>query len=101
MPWWLSVAGATSLAARVACVCARAGTLLGLANLESPASEVGAVQRLGGAHGVCARHLDETKAARATGVAIVDQGELFNGTVRREQGAYGILGGGKGKISNV
>jgi hypothetical protein len=92
---------ALSVAARSACVCTRAVALLRLADLERTTAEVGAVQGLRGARGISARHLDKTEATRTTGIAIADQRELFNGSMRREKGAHGILGGRKGKISNV
>src|SRR5260370_19379435 len=91
-----TVAEPTSVAARSASVCGRAVAFLRLADLEGPASEVRSVQRLGGARRIFMRHLHETEAARATSVAIVDQGELFYGSVRLEQCADGILCGCEG-----
>ena len=78
----VTVAEPTSVAARSASVCDRAVALLRLADLEGPAFAVRPVQRLRGTRGVFIRHLHEAEAARATGVAIVDQGESFNGSVR-------------------
>src|SRR6266436_1979881 len=78
----ITVAEPTSVAARSACVCGRAVAFLRLADLERPASEVRSVQRLRGARRVFMRHLHKTEAARATGVAIVDQGERFYDSVR-------------------
>src|SRR5260370_41760981 len=71
-----------SVAARSASVCNRAVAFLRLADLEDPAFAVRSVQRLRGARGVFIRHLHEAEAARATGIAIVDQGEPFHGSVR-------------------
>src|SRR4029077_15623804 len=77
-----TVAEPTSVAARSACVCGRAVAFLRLADLEGPASEVRSVQRLRGARRIFMRHLYKAEAARAAGVAIVDQGELFYDSVR-------------------
>lgn len=90
-----------SVAARSASVGSGAIALLRLADLEGTAAEIGAVQGLRGSRGISARHLDETEATRTTRIAIADERELFNGSVRREKGAHSILGGRKGKITNV
>ena len=47
------------------------------------------------------RHLYEAEAAWATGVAIGDQGDLLDGSMRGKQRANGLIGGGEGKISDI
>lgn len=55
--------------------------LLRFADLEGTSLIILAVKRLGGAGGISSRHFDETEATRATGVPIVDQRDLFNGSM--------------------
>ena len=72
-----------SVAARPAAVAtARALAILRFVDLERAAVEVGAVQRLHGTGCVGVRHLHETEAARATRVAIGDQGDLLDRSAR-------------------
>ncbi len=64
---------------RAAVATARPLTILRFADPQWPAVEVGAVQRLHGVGCGGIRHLHEAEAARATGVAIGDQGDLLRG----------------------
>ena len=80
---------------------ATAGALLSFVDPESPTVELSAIQRLHGARGVRVRHFNEAEAARATCVAIRDQGDLFDGSVLGEQCAHALIGRRKGEISNV
>lgn len=93
----LVAARSAALAATTAATLA----LLGLADFQRTAVEVLAVERLGGAGGIGARHFHETEATRAAGIAVVDQSDLFNGSMGCEEGANRIFGGREGKISNV
>jgi hypothetical protein len=90
-------------AAAAAEVTARSSTLtlLGFVDLERATAKVLAIERLHGARGIGARHLDETEATRAAGFAIVDQGHLVDGAMGSKKGAHGIFGGSERKISNV
>jgi hypothetical protein len=76
-------------------------TILRLVYLQGAALEVSPIEPLHGAGRVGVGHLHEAEAARPSGFAIGYQRDLFNGSVLREEGAYGIIGRGEGKISNV
>jgi hypothetical protein len=75
--------------------------ILRFADAKRSTLEVGAVQRLHGAGCVGIRHLYEAEAAWPTGVAIGDQGDLLDGSMRGKQRANGLIGGGEGKISDI
>jgi hypothetical protein len=95
-----SVASASTRPATVA-TAARPLPILRFADAKRSTLEVGAVQRLHGTGCVGIRHLYEAEAAWATGVAIGDQGDLLDGSMRGKQRANGLIGGGEGKISDI
>ena len=78
----------------------RALALLSFIDLERATLELGAIERLHGATGIDIRHLDEAKAAQATGFAIGDQGNFIDGTVLRKESTDSVIGGRERKISN-
>src|SRR5689334_8204353 len=88
-------------AATTTTAAARARLVLSFVDLERPAIEVLAVERLHGARGVRARHLDKSEAAGLARVAIRDQRKLLDGAVRREQIANRFFGGRERKIADV
>jgi hypothetical protein len=94
-----SVASASTRPAPLAT--ARPLPILRFADAKRSTLEVGAVQRLHGTGCVGIRHLYEAEAAWATGVAIGDQGDLLDGSMRGKQRANGLIGGGEGKISDI
>src|SRR6188768_921727 len=79
----------------------RARAFLRFVDLERAAVEVLAVQRLHGARGVLARHLDEAEATWAARVAIVDQRNLLHRAVNREKRSYGVFGRRERKVSDI
>src|SRR6516165_4337387 len=85
-PLWGSViCQAGSVAARAAPPAPSATgsiAILRLVDLKSAAFEVLAVERLHCAGGIRIRHLHKAEPARPAGVAIDDQGDLLNGSMR-------------------
>ena len=82
--WGATIKGISLLVAARSAVSAAttaALALLRFADLEGTSLIVLAVERLGGAGGISSRHLDKTETTRATGVPIVDQRDLFNGSM--------------------
>jgi hypothetical protein len=67
--------------------------LLGFIDLQRTTTEVFAIERLHGAGGIGIRHFNETKAARAAGLAIVHERHLVDGAVSCKEGAHLIFGG--------
>ena len=76
-----------------------AGT--GLVHLQGAATHLRAVEGLDGSLGVLGGHLDETEAAGAAGLAIVDQADALDLAVGGEEVAQLVLGGGVGQITDV
>ena len=97
------MAGVSVTARAAVAIAAAAGplTVLCFVHPESAAVEVDAVERLHRPGGVGVRHLHETEAAWAAGIAIGDQGDFLDRPVFGEESAHGLVGGGEGKISNV
>src|SRR6516162_10910004 len=75
--------------------------LLSLVNPKRTAFEVLAVQCLHGAGSISVRHFDKAEAARAPRVAIGDQRNLFDASMRREQSAHTLLSCRERKVSDV
>src|SRR5215469_4985827 len=75
--------------------------LLSLVDPQRAAFEVLAVQRLHGAGSIGVRHFHKTETARAPRVAIGDQGDFLDASMRREQSAHTLLSCREGKISDV
>lgn len=98
--------GRESVAARAAAVAvaatttARALTRLSFIHLEGTALKVLAIERLHGAGSVCVRHLDEAEPTGPASVAIVDEGERFDGSMGREKRSYGLFGRREGQIAD-
>ena len=93
-----------SIATRAAAAAAVTRTLLArlrFIDAQWATSEVLAVQRLNGARGIRIRHFDEAEATRLARVPIVHERKRLDRSVRREQGAHRVLGGGEGEISNI
>ena len=80
---------------------ARALALLSLADFQGATLEVGAVEGLHCAGRVGIWHLHEAEPARATRVAIGDQRDLLDRSVLGKQGIHGLIGRGKGQISDI
>jgi hypothetical protein len=91
-----------SVAARAASV-APTGSLaiLGLVNFKSAAFKILAVQRLHCAGCICIGHFHEAETAWTPRIAIGDQGDLFDGSVRGKQGTHTFFSCRERKISNV
>jgi AefR-like transcriptional repressor, C-terminal domain len=87
-----SVAGLTAAGTRL---------ILRFINLERASVKIFAVQRLHGSRGIRAGHLHESETARLTGITIIDQRELLNGSVRSEKVANGVFGCRKGKVTDI
>ena len=45
-------------------------------------------------------HLDEAEPTGPASVAVVDEGERFDGSMGREKRSYGLLGRREGQIAN-
>ena len=92
----------SSVAARAASV-APTGSLaiLGLVDLESAALKFLAVQRLHCARRIRIGHFHKAKTAWTPRIAIGDQGDLFDGSMRRKQRAHALFSCREGKVSNV
>jgi len=75
---------------------ARTLAILGLVYLEGSAVEVLAVQGLHRTRRIGIRHFHETEATGPAGVAIVDQGDFLNRSMRSEKLADGIFSSSKG-----
>ncbi len=90
-----------SVTTRTAATTARALTVLSFVHFQGATLKVGAVQSLHGAGCVGVGHLDKAEATRTTGVAVADQGYLFNRAVLGKQGTHGFIGRGKGQISYI
>src|SRR5690349_1953729 len=87
--------------AAVAPVASATGSVLRLVDFQGTTVEVLAVQSLHGARGVGVGHLDEAEATGTAGVSIADERDLFNGSMRCEQGTHRVFRGRKGQISDV
>src|SRR5690242_20071220 len=88
-------------AARSAVATARALAILRFVDLEGTALKISAIQGLHGARCVSIRHLHESKAPRATRLAIGDQRNRVDGSVFGEQCAHGIIRRGEREITDV
>src|SRR5499427_6516859 len=92
-----------SVATRAAPAAASTGSiaLLRLVDRKRAPFEVLAVQRLHGAGSIGVRHFHKAEAARAPRVAIGDQRNLFDASMRCEQSAHTLLSCRERKISDV
>jgi len=97
--------GRESVAARAAAVAvaatttARALARLSFVHLKGTTLKVLAIERLHGAGSVSVGHLDETEPTGPASVAIVDEGERFDGSMGREKRTYGLFGRREGQIA--
>src|SRR5215472_14600432 len=91
-----------SVAPRTASV-APTGSLaiLGLVNLKRAAFKILAVQRLHCAGCIRIGHFHKAETAWTSRIAIGDQGNLFDGSMRRKQCTHTLFSRREGKISNV
>ena len=96
-----SLTSNVSVAPRAAAAAPATSPILRLVDLELPAVEVLAIQSLHRARGVGIGHLDEAEATGTTGVAIGDEREPLDGSMRCEQGTQGVFRRAEGEISDV
>src|SRR3569833_1295082 len=108
-PWSLPEAGQRAFPHKRAGIRANTGrprasdhrAFLRRVDLELPAVVVLAIQSLHRARGVGFVHLDEAEATGTTGVAIGDEREPLDGSMRCEQGTQGGFRRAEGEISDV
>src|SRR5215469_11759261 len=93
--------GSVATRAAPAAACTGSIALLRLVDRKRAPFEVLAVQRLHGAGSIGVRHLHKAEPARAPRVAIGDQRNLFDASMRREQSAHTLLSCRERKISDV
>src|SRR5690348_14462413 len=72
-----------------------------LIDLERATVEIGSVQRLHRTRRIGIRHLDEAEAACAAGIAIGDEGDFLDSSMRGKQSPHAVFGCSKGEISDV
>src|SRR5579871_895102 len=89
LPAARAAAAATTTTARATAAAATAAALLRLVHAQRASAHVLPVEALDRARSVAARHLDEAEAARAAGVAVVDQGDRLDLAMLLEQLANG------------
>jgi hypothetical protein len=75
--------------------------ILRLVDPQGAAFEVLTVQRLHGARCIRIRHFDKAETARTPRIAIGNQGDFLDGSMRREQSTHTFFSGGEGEISHV